>query len=180
MHLGCGSRFLSGFVHVDINQNEILDYVAPLHDLQFINDETVSEIYSSHAFEYYDRVEAMSVLREWWRVLENGGQVFLSVPSWTSLMSIYQVTNSLDAILGPLFGKWKNSDITLYHKSVWDSESLSKALEMCGFSSVKSFNPVEYLAQYDVGYDDFSLAFFPHMDRNGIQVSLCLTAAKTL
>jgi hypothetical protein len=51
-------------------------------------------------------------------------------------------------------------------------------LEGSGFKEVKTFDPVEYLGNIDEMYDDYSLAFYPHMDSSGIQVSLALTARK--
>ncbi len=178
LHLGCGKRFLPGFVHVDIQSFDHVNFVAGIDNLEFIESESVSEIYSSHSFEYFDRNQAREVLKEWRRVLTPGGAIFLTVPNFSALVEIYSKTKDLDAVIGPLFGRWDNSGKILYHRTVWDHLSLQLALESCGFDQVETFNPIEYLAGIDLQYDDYSLAFFPHMNREGIQVSLAIKAVK--
>jgi predicted SAM-dependent methyltransferase len=180
LHLGCGKRFLKGYVHVDIEPFEHVDFVATIDNLDFIEDETVTEIYSSHSFEYFDRSQAKTVLEEWSRVLVPGGVVYLTVPDFAALVSIYSTTGDLNAIVGPLFGRWDNSGNILYHKTTWDFATLQAALDMAGFVQIGKFSPIVYLEKVDFQYDDYSLAFFPHMDREGIQVSLAISAIKPI
>jgi predicted SAM-dependent methyltransferase len=178
LHLGCGKRNLKGYVHVDIENYDHIDHVSSIDNLAFIEDSSVSEIYSSHAFEYFDRVQSISVLAEWHRVLEPGGELYLTVPNFRSLIEIYTVTNDLNAIIGPLFGRWENGDNTIYHRTTWDFQSLSSRLEEVGFLQISSFDPVAFLGSVDPTFDDYSLAFFPHMDHTGIPVSLAMKAQK--
>jgi len=178
LHLGCGKRVINGFVHVDIANYEHIDYKQSIGDLSMFSDHTVEMIYSSHALQYFDRDEAVQVLTEWRRVLTKTGILFLVVPDFVSLMLIYSKTGDLSNILGPLYGKM-NSGITnqsIYHKTVYDETSLSELMRECGFINVDKYDPVQFLGEIDENYDDHSLAFFPHMDRTGIQVSLCLQA----
>lgn len=178
LHLGSGTRTLKGFYNVDIEGHTNVDFVQDIRDLSNFPSETVDEIYTSHSFEYFDRQEAELVLKEWKRVLKKKGKVFITVPNFKSLIQIYESSGeNLDKILGPLFGRWQNngSETTLYHKTVWDFNSLSQALLKAGFVNVAIFDPTEYLASIDSDYDDYSLAFNPHMDRKGIQVSLAMT-----
>lgn len=178
LHLGCGKRFLQGYVHIDIESFEHVDFVAGIDNLEFIESETVAEIYSSHSFEYFDRSQAKSVLNEWRRVLIPEGAIYLTVPDFAALVDIYSSSSDLNLIIGPLFGRWGNSDQVLYHKTVWDLASLRAAFEGAGFVQAETFDPIEYLARIDSQYDDYSLAFYPHMDREGIQVSLAVKAIK--
>jgi predicted SAM-dependent methyltransferase len=178
LHLGCGKRYLVGFTHIDIEKFDHIDFNSGIESLSFIESESVSEIYSSHSFEYFDQKQSVSVLAEWKRVLSPGGTLFLTVPDFASLIKIYSITGELDNVIGPLFGRWENTDTTIYHKTTWDQKSLISALEESGFNDVKAFDPVQYLRNIDEEYDDYSLAFFPHMDRSGIQVSLALSATK--
>ena len=55
---------------------------------------------------------------------------------------------------------------------------LSTALEEPGFLAAQAYSPVEFLAAIDPEFDDHSLAFLPHFDRSGLQVSLGLEAEK--
>jgi len=65
---------------------------------------------------------------------------------------------------------------TIYHRTTFDQASLTSLLEEQGFVNVSEYDPISFLGQLDPNYDDHSLAFFPHMNRSGIQVSLCLQA----
>jgi hypothetical protein len=114
-------------------------------------------------------------------VLTPGGKLYVSVPDFRQLIKIYESSGSLASVLGPLFGKWHNPNNgeTIYHKTVWDYDSLKNCLRDSGYCEVSSFDPVGYLASIDEGFDDYSLAYYPHMDRTGIRVSLCLRALKS-
>lgn len=175
VHLGAGRRKLDGFIQVDIDPGVNIDLVSDISSLPMFGNDSVDEIYASHCFEYFDAYQAPIVLAEWRRVLRPGGSLFLSVPDMDSLMQIYQESKDLNRIIGPLFGRWGSSQGVIYHRVVYNFETLSRALQSAGFSQIKRFSPVDYLAAIDPQYDDYSLAFFPHMDKRGIQVSLCVT-----
>lgn len=180
LHLGCGKRQLKGFFHVDIADFPHIDFKSSVADLSFIRDSSVDQIYTSHTFEYFDRFEAVQVLAEWHRVLKRGGDIFITVPDFDKLIQIYNLTGLLQNITGPLFGRWDNSNAAspIYHKTVWNFADLKHALNFSGFVGIEEFNPKVYLNAIDPGYDDYSLAFHPHMDSLGIQVSLAIKANK--
>ena len=72
LHLGCGKRYLEGFIHVDLADFEHVDYKIPVDDLSVFENESIDEIYASHVLEYFDREQVKSVLYEWRRVLKFG------------------------------------------------------------------------------------------------------------
>lgn len=178
LHLGCGKRYLPGWIHIDLAPGPHIDFQNSIGDLSMFANDTVDEIYCSHALEYFDRFEVTEVLAEWRRVLTPGGRLFLAVPDFQALIRIYETTGALDPILGPLFGRMpgKGHDNFIYHRTTFDFRSLTSLLEKCGFGDVTEYDPVSFLGKLDPNYDDHSLAFFPHMDRTGVQVSLCLSA----
>jgi len=180
LHLGSAKRRLRGFLNIDKEYSDGVDLVTDVRDLSAFTDSSVSEIYSSHTLEYFDRDEVGSVLTEWSRVLIPGGRLFVTVPDLKQLIKIYHQTGDIRYVLGPLFGKWKNENNgeTLYHRTVWDYPSLKQSLEDSGFISVSGFDPVHYLGSIDGNFGDCSLAFFPHMERTGIPVSLSLQCIK--
>lgn len=179
LHLGCGERFLKGYIHIDINDFPHIDYLSKIDDLSMFQNESVDLIYASHCFEYFDRFEANNVLEEWNRVLKINGTLRLSVPNFESLILIYNKYKNLDNILGPLFGKWQvNNEVTIYHKTVYDLPSLSKILKNNGFGEFKLWDWREVFNN-QIEYDDHSQAYFPHMNKDsGIQVSLNLECKK--
>jgi|688.fasta_scaffold06660_10 predicted SAM-dependent methyltransferase len=180
LHLGAAKRRLKGFLNVDREASDGVDLVTDVKDLSAFADSSVAEIYSSHTLEYFDRDEVRDVLAEWNRVLTPGGKLNVTVPDLNQLIKIYGQTKDISRILGPLFGKWHNpiNGETLYHRTVWDFASLKMFLENSGFASISTFDPVDYLGSIDKNFDDYSLAYFPHMDRNGIPISLSVQAIK--
>lgn len=181
LHLGCGKRYLPGWVHVDLTPAPHIDFLTSISELSMFANQSVNEIYCSHALEYFDHTQAADVLREWKRVLIPGGKIFLAVPNFQALVQIYETTRDLNSILGPLFGRMTSAlpAQTIYHRTTFDQASLTALLEEQGFVDVVEYDPISFLGQMDPDYDDHSLAFFPHMNRSGIQVSLCLTAQST-
>ena len=179
LHLGCGHRYLKGFIHVDKDELPHIDYPnTDIGDLNMFDDNSIDLIYSCGSFEYYDREEAGPVLLEWKRVLKKNGVLKLSVPNFSSIVEVYKKYKNLDGmgILGPLYGKWKiKKDTYIYHRTVYDKDSLTNLLISLGFNSVKEYSAERFLPK---GYDDYSLAYIPHMDRAGIQMHLNLECVK--
>ena len=179
LHLGSGSRYLKGYLHVDIADYEHIDINSSVDKLNTIDDDTVDEIYASHVLEYFDRNEVESVLNEWKRVLKKDGVLRIAVPNFETLIEVYQETDEIEKILGPLYGKWNLTDGSfIYHKTVYDKKSLTELLERIGFSDIKLWDWREVFKN-NPDYDDHSQAYFPHMDKeNGIHVSLNIQCKK--
>lgn len=180
LHLGSGKRYLAGYHHRDITDYSHTDSIGSIGDLSIFNDEQVDEIYCSHALEYLNRSEALAALKEWYRVMRPGGTVKIAVPDFQALLRIYSLTGRLGTILGPLFGQMDSDQGSIYHRTTYDIADLTQILESAGFSKINSYDPVSFLSAVDPDYDDHSLAFFPHMDRLGLQVSLCVEATKPI
>lgn len=183
LHLGCGPRYLHGWHHRDIADFDHLDSRGPVDDLSDFDDGSVERIYASHVLEYFDQYHVSTLLNEWRRVLVSGGRLNIAVPNFQALVRVYQGESDLgvpggqiEAIIGPLFGRMATEQGLIYHKSIWDLKSLTKALWEANFRDVSQYDPVAFLNDLSPGYDDHSLAFLPHFDRKGIQISLCLEA----
>ncbi len=181
LHLGCGSRYLEGFIHIDLAKYNHIDYVKPIYPLPFIKNETVDEIYCSHAFEYYDYQQAYKVLKEWKRCLVNTGVIRLSVPDFDQLLEVYKLNDkNIDSIIGPLFGRWEVADGQyIYHKTVYTREKIVNILIKLGFKSIRNWYPLEYFGKGNECFDDYSKAYFPHLDfENGLPISINILAEK--
>ena len=44
LHLGCGKKFINGFIHIDAIDYHHIDHVATIDNLSFIQDNTVELI----------------------------------------------------------------------------------------------------------------------------------------
>ena len=177
LHLGCGERYLEGFVHIDLAKYDHIDYEMPVDNLEIFPENSVDVIYASHVIEYFDREEVKSVLEEWNRVLKENGVLRLAVPNFPQLIKVYKASGDLSKILGPLYGKWKIDKKNIYHKTVYDEKSLTIILEQAGFRNIRKWDWKTVFSDHN--YDDHSQAYFPHMDKeNGIHVSLNLECDK--
>ena len=179
LHLGCGKRYLKGYKHIDYSKYDHIDYVKPIFPLPFIKDSSVDEIYSSHALEYFDYIEGAKVLSEWKRCLCSGGILRLSVPDFDQLLKVYSKSDSkIDSIIGPMFGRWEISqDNNIYHRTIYTKEKLFNLLREVGFERIDEWDPLEFHGKDSNGFDDYSKAYFPHMDfENGFAISINILA----
>jgi predicted SAM-dependent methyltransferase len=178
LHLGCDKRFIPGFVHIDLAEYPHIDHRHDIRTLPMIADGSAELIYVCHALEYFDRVEVLQVLREWHRVLQPGGVLRVAVPDFEALVQVYHQCGNLDMIIGPLFGRWPipGSNLTIYHRTVYDFPALKRILEHVGFRDVSRY---DWRLTIHKDYDDYSQAYIPHMDKeHGLLVSLNVESVK--
>ena len=180
LHLGCGKRHIPGFVHIDLDDFPHIDYRSSIDKLPMFANDAADLIYCSHAFEYFDSVQAPAVLAEWRRVLKPGGLLRLAVPDFEALVSVFRKSGDLEQILGPLFGRMEiqapEGGRTLYHRTAYDFASLEKMCLQAGFRSLRRY---EWRQSVHKDYDDHSQAYVPHMDKErGELISLNVEALK--
>lgn len=178
LHLGCWNRYIPGFIHVDLCQADHIDYNSDIGDLNFIDNDSVSYIYCSHALEYKDYDEACLVLKEWNRVLKKDGLLRVAVPDFDQLIWLYNKTGlNIDKIIGPLYGRMViNNNTKLYHRVVYNFKKLKNLLEISGFYDI---NRYDWTKTEHSEIDDHSQAYYPHLDKkNGTLISLNIEAKK--
>ena len=115
-------------------------------------------------------------------MLRYGGVLRHAVPDFEAIVKVYLKHKDLDhqGILGPLYGrmvaKTPDGEKIIYHKSVYDFNSLKNILESVGFKNVRRY---DWRQTIHKDYDDFSQAYIPHMDKeHGILISLNVKAEK--
>jgi predicted SAM-dependent methyltransferase len=177
LHLGCGGKFIPGFIHVDLTPLPHVDHVADVKDLTFAETNSVDLIYASHVLEHFGRAEHLDVLREWWRVLKPGGVLRLSVPDFAACAALYYeqgLVDGLSGLVGLVSGGQRNAFD--FHKMIFDRDLLTKSLLASGFSQVR---PWDWRATEHAAIDDYSQAYLPHLDKtNGRHMSLNLEGLK--
>lgn len=174
LHLGCGKRFIPGYVHIDAVDYQHIDHITTIDNLSFIGDDSVDVIYNCHVLEHFKRRDVSRVLKEWRRVLKPDGILRVSVPNFATICQIYQRTDNIDLVIGPLFGR--QDYLYNIHYNVFDLTSLRKHLEEAGFVSVCEY---DWRDTDHADVDDYSQAYVPHMDKtSGILVSLNVECKK--
>ena len=152
LHLGCGTKRLPGFIHVDLRPNVQPDIVADISNLSMFEDNSVDLLYFCHGLEHISPYKVLSTLKEWQRVLKPGGVLRLSMPDFETLAKIYVNHNvPLELIVAAIHGGQDYPENTHYWS--WDFQSLSKILQKAGFINVRRYNAEEVNLS---GYEDFS------------------------
>lgn len=110
-------------------------------------DESVSQIYSSHALEHIGQREVEPTLKEWFRALKSGGEVIINVPDFDFAVNQYIGMRDDPSFVArsPVFNtKAKVIEIIMgnqdhegeFHKSVFNQKGLKSVLEEVGFVDV--------------------------------------------
>jgi|SRR5882672_8643874 len=86
LHLGCGQRYLDGYVNIDFPASEhtvqvesVADRHADLLSLTY-PEGGIDEIRLHHVFEHFARHTACALAASWQSWLKNGGQLRIEVP----------------------------------------------------------------------------------------------------
>jgi predicted SAM-dependent methyltransferase len=148
LHIGCGKRdFGTDWFGIDLVRYRHVQW----QDVTYLpfNDKCVDIIYSSHLIAYFDREEIIPILKEWKRVLKQGGILRLATPDWDALRKLS------NPLLGPLYGKM-GTDL-IYHKTVYDFNGLAKMLYSLGFINIYRY---EHTKTDHAQFDDHSAAYF--------------------
>jgi predicted SAM-dependent methyltransferase len=115
-----------------------VDHVGDAKDLSRFPDNTFAEVYASHVLEHFGYVEDLAkALREWRRVLEPRGVLYVSVPDLDVLAELFLLRESLTAadrfwIMRIMFG----GQVTPYdfHHVGLNEEFLSMFFKEAGFA----------------------------------------------
>lgn len=174
LHIGCGHRYIPGFIHIDARKLPHVDYVTPADKLDMFQDNSVDLIYACHILDHLGRSEVDVVLKEWYRILVPGGILRIAVSDFEKLAEVYMRTKDLKLLLGPLLGRQDYPENT--HYMIFDFQYLSEVLTGAGFKNIRRY---DWRRTIHKDYDDLSQAYIPHMDKeHGTLISLNVEAEK--
>jgi hypothetical protein len=75
-----------------------------------------------------------------------------------------------------MYGKMKMLNNTIYHKTIYDFNSLKNLLTICGFYGIIEY---DWRNTEHSNFDDHSQSYIPHMDKtNGVLISLNVESKK--
>lgn len=155
LHIG-GQEISQGWTILDVEERPEVDIVSDASILEKIADESVSVIYASHVVEHFHYGldnQLTKTLSEWYRVLQPGGKLLISVPDLKTLCWLYLHPNfTIDEryhIMRIIFGGQTNQyDV---HYVGFDYEILASYLQEAGF------NEIEQVAEFNLFSDCSSL-----------------------
>ena len=186
LHLGCGPRYIDGYINIDIQPHDTVDIVCDVMKLPY-EENSIDLIYSCGMLEHFGvnrnlaffrHTSWMDVLNYWCKLLKPDGQLYISVPDFEASCYEYLENRDIESLFGCLqSNQWNPEDL---HGMIFDYKLLSRGLTETGFKDIKKYNWKEFEPfVQDSSYDDFSAAYLPHMDfENGRQMMLNVCAVK--
>jgi predicted SAM-dependent methyltransferase len=173
LHLGCGPKYLTGFVNIDANPFHKLDLWLDVRNGLPFRSSSVDSIYSTHMFEHFYPDELVCILRECFRVVKSGAGVRIVVPNLRNAIMAYE-QGRIDWF-GDAFPRHYKSiggRLTNFifcdgqHRSAFDFSHLEEVLRNAGFSRVvevaegKSVVYGDDVPKYERSKDEFSHSLY--------------------
>ncbi len=144
LHLGCGPKYLPGFVNIDGNLFNKLDLWLDVRNGLPFPSNSVDSIYSTHMFEHFYADELNRLLRECFRVLKAGGGMRLIVPNLESAITAYHrnesgwFDDSFPRHFDSLGGRFSNFVFCDgQHRTAFDFSYFDEVLRAAGFREVE-------------------------------------------
>ena len=88
--IGSGTNYLEGFVNIDANFQRRVDYLLDVRAGLPFPDSSMEFVYSCHMLEHLHVTEAISLLREFRRVLAPSGYIRLTLPDFEFIFQILE------------------------------------------------------------------------------------------
>jgi predicted SAM-dependent methyltransferase len=157
LHLGCGQRYLEGYVNIDyplsehsVQQKSVADKFADLKELNY-KAGSIEEVRLHHVFEHFQRTTACAFLAGWNSWLAPDGMIRIEVPDfkrtskvalsrWTSLK---EKSVAIRHIFGSQEAHWA------VHYQGYTELLISTFVELYGFKTVK-ISRIAYLGTHNI------------------------------
>jgi predicted SAM-dependent methyltransferase len=119
LNLGCGFDHREGYLNVDIHEFHHPDLLADVTKLNMLPASAYEAIVAQDVLEHLPRTTTVTVLREWSRLLVDGGVLHLRVPSVIDLVELmkapeHQPVEQQERFIQCLFGTQAYSEDTHY------------------------------------------------------------------
>ena len=171
INLGSGERPLPGFINVDaLADAPGVDVVADISEPLPFEDRSAELIYAVHILEHFPTDQVPVLLRDWRRVLRDGGQLLIAVPDLDVVARMLVersgwFTPPHSPWIGLIYGGQK--DAYDFHKTGFNAPWLAYLLAEAGFGTVRREERF-----VDIGLIDGSVSPLPF----GVNVSLNMRA----
>lgn len=148
LHLGCGTRYLDGYINIDhpptehsVQQHLVADRYVDIRQLDFPAS-SVDEIRLHHVFEHFPRQIALALLCKWVDWLKPGGVLHIETPdvmrsAW-AFISPFATKKTRNQIIRHLFGSHEASWAA--HWDGWYAGRFKETLRILGFESIRCYH----------------------------------------
>lgn len=150
LHLGCGRRKWEGFVNCDLHGS---DHDCDIRMLPF-EDGTAEEIHAIHVCEHFFITEIVAVLKEWRRVLKDGGELCIELPCWDKVRIHIAQDEPDNMTRWALFGdpNTHKDGVPALHKWCYSQEEFKRILKLAGFDKITCPPPLYHVPSRDMRF----------------------------
>lgn len=187
LHLGCGRRYLEGYLNIDFPPSEhtvqkdlVADEYADIRLLQY-PAESIEEIRLHHVFEHFPRPVALALLCRWRNWLRPGGVLRIETPdamaSFKQMASPFLDFGAKQQVLRHLFGSHEAQ--WALHADGWYDEKFRVTLATLGFSSIRvAKTRWQVLRNIEVSASKSAAVFGPAEYEKGARELLAMSAVR--
>lgn len=154
LHLGCGAKYLHGWVNADGVAAPVVegvtghpDVVLDLHhDLGQLPANTLAWVYTSHCLEHCYPDLLPGILRDLYRALQPGGALTIATTDLEGILAHrFHGHGNGSAWESALFGHTVSTAHPLEaHRDCFTYPKLEKLLRAAGFATVRRWTPEQY------------------------------------
>lgn len=153
LNLGCGKKRWEGFINCDLSNS---DMDCDIRYLPF-EDGSSEEIHAIHVCEHFYLTEILSVLKEWHRVLKDGGKLVCELPCWDKVRIHIASKSPENMTRWALYGQPEThvDGEPALHKWCYSVDEFKSIMKAAGFSGIEYETPMFHVKQRDmrlVGY----------------------------
>lgn len=148
LHIGAGATKIPGLINCDLF-NESADLKVDSRDLSQFENGSVDLIETHHMIEHLSILDTEIALKEWNRVLKQGGVLIITCPdlfricrAWVFHSLLYRVSpqpERLEYMVQMLMGSQENEG--MFHRNAFDARRMKKLLKKFGFHTGFSYSP---------------------------------------
>lgn len=155
LNIGAGGTKVDGYINVDsllLRNTALISNIKYLR--YFVKKESVSNIYASHILEHFSEKEIHGVLKTLFELLQNGGELRISVPDLDKIVKIYNKNfeyfqkRGTAPWIGPIYGG--QSTEYDFHKTGFNLNWMSYLLEETGFKEIKEYDAEEFCKNHNI------------------------------
>ena len=142
LHLGCGRKYLEGYINIDA-KSDYAEIKADLYhdnlmDIPGVEPSSVEEILLVHVIEHLWPIDVPEHMAYWHYLLRKGGKLIIEAPDVDKLFSC---DVKLEQKVKWVYGHSPSRNCHDLHKGGWCYALLEPLLRQAGFSEVEEFAP---------------------------------------
>lgn len=134
LNLGCGTRILPDYANLDAQELTGVDIVCDVKKVPFENG-SIQKIFCSHLIEHFWWEDVGKILKDWFNLLEEGGEMELWTVDFERVIRNYKDNPDMEYVNWRMYNQQRHTADE--HQGCFDFRYLKLLLLKAGFSNVE-------------------------------------------